>query len=98
MGSQVATGIPVASLAGSSKLREKGRTVNQQKGSPGNEEKMALFLSPPKRIGLSFQQKPIALVTRYKEPTHWVRHWCWARLRAGEKKEAIEDEMGGWQH
>ena len=24
------------------------------------------------------------LTTRCKEPTHWKRPWCWARLKAGE--------------
>ena len=31
-----------------------------------------------------------------KEPTHWKKPWCWARLRAGEK---VDDRRSdGWHH
>ena len=30
-------------------------------------------------------------------PTHWKRHWCCERLRAGGEG-ATEDEMVGWHH
>ena len=33
----------------------------------------------------------------YEEPTHWKRHWCWERLRAGGNG-ATEDETVGWHH
>ena len=36
-------------------------------------------------------------VTWCEESTHWKRHWCWERLKAGEKGEK-EDEMVGWHH
>ena len=32
-----------------------------------------------------------------KELTHWKRHWCWERLKAGAGR-TTEDEMVGWHH
>ena len=32
-----------------------------------------------------------------EQPTHWIRPWCWERLRTEEKK-APEDELVGQHH
>ena len=37
------------------------------------------------------------LATRFKEPTHWKKPWCWERLRANVKG-AAEDEMVEWHY
>ena len=29
--------------------------------------------------------------------THWKRHWCWERLKAGEERDN-KGEMAGWHH
>ena len=34
------------------------------------------------------------LATRYKEPTHWKRPWCWKRLKAGG--EGDDRGWDGW--
>ena len=36
----------------------------------------------------------LALVTRYKELTHWKRSWCWERLKAGG--EGGDKRWDGW--
>ena len=41
-------------------------------------------------IGLTDAEAP-TLATWCKEPTHWKRFWCWARLKAGR-----EGDDGGW--
>ena len=37
------------------------------------------------------------LATGCNEPTHWKRHWCWERLKAGEEG-VTKDEIVGWHH
>ena len=38
------------------------------------------------------------LATWYEELTHWKRHWCWKRLKAGGEGWLVEDEIIGWHH
>ena len=35
--------------------------------------------------------------TWYKEQTHWKRHWCWEKLKAGGEG-TTEIELVGWHH
>ena len=37
------------------------------------------------------------LATWCEELTHWIRLWCWERLKAGGEGDT-EDEMVGWHH
>ena len=38
------------------------------------------------------------LATWYEELTHWKRHWCWKRLKAGGEGWLVEDQIIGWHH
>ena len=38
-----------------------------------------------------------SLATWCEELTHWIRLWCWERLKAGGEGDT-EDEMVGWHH
>ena len=44
--------------------------------------------------GLILKLKFNTLVTWCKELTHWIRPWCWGRLKVGREG----DEMVGWHH
>ena len=43
--------------------------------------------------GLMLKLNSNTLATWCEEQTHWKRHWCWERLKAGG-----EGEMVGWHH
>ena len=41
--------------------------------------------------------KPHTLASRWEEPTHWKRPWCWERLKAGGEG-TTKNEMVGCYH
>ena len=42
----------------------------------------------------SWSSNPLA--TWCRKPTHWKRHWCWGKFKAGERDD--KGQMVGWHH
>ena len=55
-----------------------------------------------KEINPQYSLEGLMLKLRYfstwcEEPNHWIKPWCWERLK-GKGEGAEEDEMVGWHH